>query len=107
MTNVVAISGFLTPFDYESVTVGVGSTTLTSTKYLVTGDNGRARLVMITVEGRVRFRFDGTAPTGTEGHILNDGDVMYLGSLTQMSQFKAIRHSGESVDAVLKVTYLR
>jgi hypothetical protein len=112
VTNTVSISGFLTPFDYEAVVVSTAAVGLTAAKYnatasLAAAEQGKARLVMLTVEGRVRFRFDGVSPTGTEGHILNDGDVLYLNSIAQISQFKAIRNSTEVSDATLRVTYLR
>ena len=56
-------------------------------KVLATGCSpvmpGQARGAVITVEtAQIRYRDDGTAPTDTEGHILNVGDVLTFDSWT-------------------------
>jgi len=107
------ISGLLTPYAFESVTIGVTVGSLTASKYIQRGsealrDLGDARLVMISVEGKVRYRLDGVAdPTGAVGHLLYNGDVLTLGSMQQFKLFRAIRETSESSDATLRVTYFR
>jgi hypothetical protein len=108
----VAVSGFLTPFGYEALTVGTTAVGLTASKYRITGtelarDQGNARVVMIQIEGRVRYRIDGGAATGTDGHILNDGDILTLGSYQQFKNLSMIRVSTEVSDATARVTYMR
>ena len=53
----------------------------------------------ITVEnGPIRFRTDGTAASATVGHLLQDGDVLYLDNpseLTNLSMFRDGAISGD------------
>jgi len=100
------VSGFLTPYDFESLTVGVAAVGLTATKYHPAAQAGDARIVIITCEGRVRFRWDAD-PTDAIGHTLNDGDTLTLSGFSNISKIKFIRHSGEVADATLRVSYLR
>lgn len=108
----ISSSNFLNAFDYELVTVGVSVQTLTATKYAPAGseavrDRGKARAAFITVEGIVRYRIDGTAPTGDEGHELRDGDSLTIVGEHQLRNFKAIRRTDQGADAKLRVSYLR
>lgn len=109
------ISGLLTPYDEETVTVSTAAEApLTAAKYIPRGsadvrDLGTARVVMVSVEGRVRYRLTGNNPTAEVGggHILNDGDGLTLSAVQQFKNFRAIRHEAETADATLFVTYLR
>jgi hypothetical protein len=59
----------------------------------------------ITVEGNpVRVRWDGTAPTTTEGHLLQSGDSMKLDFTADIWKFRAI---ATGANATLRVTYSR
>ncbi len=86
--------------DYESLTVdntggGVAFTVATV---------GTAIKAFITCEtAQVRFTTDGTAPTTTEGHLLNPGDILKLDSNDDILAFRAIRTGATS--GVLKATF--
>jgi hypothetical protein len=88
---------------YESVTVAgtaIGFTAGT----IRPSSGGDMKRAIVTVEtAQVRFRADGTAPTASEGHILNPGDTLVIGDYATLSNFKAIRTGG--VSGVLKVSY--
>ena len=88
------------PFDFESITVADSSIGLTSAKHLL------AQSVEMTLEtAQIRVRFDGTAPTASEGHIVDVGSVIHLNEASQLSRFNAIRTGATS--GVLKVTYFK
>lgn len=107
------VPGLFTPYEFESVTVGTSAVGLTTSKWRQRGseanrDMGNARVVFITVEGRIRYRIDGLAdPTGLVGHVLDNGDTLTLASIEQFTKFRAIRENGEVADATLRVTYMR
>lgn len=102
IVNVIA--GLYNPFDYESVTATDSATALTATKYYpVSGEAVRAFITAETAQ--CRYRYDGSDPTASEGHLLNSGDTLTLVGLGAISKFRAIRTGGTS--AVLKVTYER
>ncbi len=113
MQITLQVSGHLTPYDYESITVSTSAVGLTAGKIepsssVAEKDLGKAKLIRISVESAaVRFREDGTDPTATEGHLLNVGDYYFIANLGQSKKFRAIRNSGESVDAKFRVTYFR
>jgi len=55
--------------------------------------------------GLIRWRDDGTAPTGTSGHLFDNlDDLWYIGDL---HKFQVIRDSGESGSTELSVTYYK
>jgi len=105
------IAGLFQPYDYESVTVTDSATALTSSKYsdkasLASNANRGATRAVITVEtAQLRYRYDGSDPTSSEGHILNINDVVVLVGPDAIKNFRGIRTGGTS--AVLKVTYER
>lgn len=105
------VTGHLTPYAYEAITVSATAVGLTASKIepnssVAEKDLGKAKLIRISVEtDKVRFREDGTDPTSSEGHELSQGDWYFIANLQQAKQFKAIR-SGSS-DATLRVTYFR
>ena len=83
--------------NYESITVSTVAKNITAT--LIDQHHDWA---LVTVEtAPVRFRLDGTAPTTSEGHLLNVGDVLELRD-GELSGFGVIRSSG--TDAVIKVS---
>lgn len=85
---------------FETLTIDntSGGKSLTSSKY---GTNTKA---LITAEtAQMRFTIDGTAPTATNGHILNIYDIIQLNSLSDITNFRAIRTGTTS--GTLMVTY--
>jgi len=87
-------------FAYESKTVtSAVAVSLTPTTFQ------DAFVAFITVENNpIRVRYDGTAPTSTEGHYISPGDMMRLDLSLDLFHFKAIATSG---DAKILVTYSR
>ena len=82
---------------YESITVSSTAVILTVATY------GPRPYAFITVEDNsIRFRLDGTAPTASEGHLANPGDIIHLRNHDQLEDFKAIR---TGADAVIKCAY--
>lgn len=91
-------SRFYAPTGYEAVTVADSAIGLTA--------NLLGVMAWITVEdGPIRVRFDGTAPTSSEGHKLGDGASFVLCSHSALNNFKAIRTSGTS--GHLRVSYFK
>jgi len=91
-------------FSYESVTVGTSATAITS--FITTGGaTKRGQRAFITVEDNdIRFRYDGTDPTSTEGHVASSGDQFEISGYDDIRRFRAIRHSAAAGDAVLKIS---
>jgi len=90
--------GGLSPFAYESKTIAGTAAGLTSGTY---GDATRAEMSLETAQ--IRIRSDGTAPTSSEGRLVEVGDIIVLNSAAQIAAFKAIRTGATS--GVLKVEY--
>jgi len=99
------IAGVYNAYDYESITVSTSAVGLTGSKYAPSGEEA-AKRVFITVEsGSIRYRYDGTDPTSSEGHLITEGGYLTITGKSNIEKFKAIR-AGTS-DAVLRVTYER
>jgi len=93
-------------FAFETVTVADSSKALTAGTYApVNQDKSRIRAFCTLTGGQIRYRYDGTAPTNTVGHLASFGDVIYLEGTVNVEQFRAIR-TGD-VSATLSVTYER
>ena len=66
---------------------------------------------LVTVEtDQVRYRIDGTAPTSSEGHLLNAGDVLNFPSWNVpnqnwRSQLENVQFIRVTSDAALKITW--
>lgn len=115
--------GALPAMGFEALTISTVSVPLTSTVYQtsVTAGSGQAgvgsdaaqtlsrisaKFATITVETNpIRVRFDGTAPTSTNGHLFQPGAVIELLSQGQIQNFRAIRASSATGDATLMITY--
>ena len=64
--------------------------------------NTKSDFVLITVEtDQVRFRIDGTAPTASEGHLLNTNDILELHDAAEINNARFIR---VTTDATLKIS---
>lgn len=112
MNAVITVNTLLTPYEFEQLTVTTAVKALTASKYKQRGseavrDMGNARWAMITCDGVIRWRFDGTDPDATTGHMLGDGDTLILSSYSQIEKFRAYRDTGEVADAKISVSYLR
>lgn len=92
--------------DYATLTVADSAVGLDSASPALTAGS-TVRGVLITVEdAAVRWRADGTAPTTTEGHLMNVGDVLNLTDRnyrTMLGNLKFIRTTTTS--GKLKITY--
>lgn len=83
---------------FEAITVADTAISLTSAN--VQG----AVAAEITVEnGPIRFRTDGVAATATVGHLLSDGDVLFLDNISEMSALSMFRDGATSGD--ISVSY--
>ena len=108
-----SVSGYLTPYSHEKLTVDAtsGGVTFTAAKLLNTASvaehiQGPARHHLITTAtAPFRWTIDGTAPTTTVGHLANAGSVIELANMSAMKAFRAIRTT--STSAELHVTYER
>jgi hypothetical protein len=88
----------LIPFAYESKTIAATAVGLTAGTY---DDAINAEMTLETAQ--IRIRSDDTAPTSSEGRLVEVGDTIVLNSAAQVAAFKAIRTGG--VSGVLKVEY--
>ena len=109
----MVIAGIYQPYDYESITVSSSAVGLTAAKYKPVPSNregepgaerSAARAVITVETNELRYRYDGTDPTTSEGHILGVNDVLTLVGDDAISQFRAIATGS---DGVIKVTYER
>lgn len=83
---------------YESITVS------DQVRQLTAASVAAANRALVTVENApLRFRVDGTDPSSSQGHLLNDGDTLTLEDRWNIERFRAIRSSGS--DAAIRVTY--
>ena len=78
-------------FDNTSGGIAFGATTI----------RPAGRPPMRTCSGKletaqIRYRFDGTAPTSSEGKLLDSGDVFTLSGLAYLTAFRGIRTGGTS-----------
>ena len=90
-------------FAYESITVGATAVSLTAATY-TDSDSQKAKRAIITTEAAsFRYRYDGTAPTASEGHLVTQQSVIIIVGSDNISNFQAIRTGATS--AVIKVTY--
>ena len=83
---------------YEAITVSSAAVSLTTATIL-----GKESAVITVETAVVRFRLDGTAPTSSEGHVLEVGDVLELDSSESMANVRFIRRDGTS--ATLRCSY--
>jgi len=98
------IAGLFEAFEYESLTIGTSAISLTPTKYRSSSDNEKAKRAVITCENApIRYRYDGGAPTSTEGHTMNPMDAIVLNSSQNIANFKAIRKG--ATDGKIFITY--
>lgn len=92
-------------YDFETITVADSAIGFTAAKLYPTGE-APCRRVMATLEtAAVRYRMDGTDPTGDVGHLLNVADVLHVVGINDLLNFRAFRDTGSS--GSLSVSYMR
>jgi hypothetical protein len=91
-------------YAFETITVAATATTFTTTTWRVSPDS-HTRAVVTATGGVMRYRYDGTAPTSTVGHLLSHGDMLIVEGSVNMANFKVIRAG--STSGSLSATYER
>lgn len=90
-------------FAHEAITVGASAVGFTEATF-APASTAPAKAAYITCEGAsCRYRFDGTDPTATTGHLLEAGDQRTVTDTGNLYKFRAIRDTVTS--ATLRVTY--
>lgn len=99
----MAITSVGIALSYNSDTaISTTAKTLIDVGFAITQIDNTIRM-RLTVEGQpVRYRYDGTAPTASEGHPLIATDELIISGQQNIEQFQIIR-SGAS-DATIRVT---
>lgn len=101
--NRLTVISKLLAYDYESITVADTAIGLTAGKLTT---ERRPIQAFITVEtAEIRYRWDGTDPTTSEGHLLQPMDTLIVEGVGNMSLIKFVRTGATS--GTLKVSYLR
>ena len=93
------ISTRMSPIGYESIAV----TNAAAVGFTVATADSAVEAFVTVEDNPIRVRWDGTAPTTSEGHILQSGDTLILTGGFDLYNFKAIATTSSA--AVLKVTY--
>jgi len=86
---------------YESITVAGTAIGLTDAIIRPPGEPQQTACEGRLETAQVRYRFDGTNPTASEGVLLEVGDILSLRGTTNLVRFRAIRTGGTS--GVLKI----
>ena len=95
-------AGIFFAFGHEQLPVGAAAIVFTPATYIV--GNRQAQVAYVTCEdANIRYRYDGTDPTATTGHLLFSGETLTLAGPTNIASFSAIRAGG--VDGEINVTY--
>jgi len=88
---------------YESITVTDTAQRLTLAT-LTDSDGHQAKKAVITIEtAQVRYRYDGIAPTSSEGHLLNPFSVIVILGSINIRNFRIIRVG--STNATIRCSY--
>lgn len=93
-------------YAFETITVADTAIGFTSSTYRTEkATTGTAHLkAHVTATGAaMRYRYDGTSPTSSVGHILSHGDTLDIVGTVNLANFKAIRSGANS--GTLHVTY--
>lgn len=98
VTGIIVPPEYRSAFNYESLTI-----TSAAAVALTTATAQGAFTANITVEDNpIRVRWDGTAPTTSEGHLLQSGDSLKLDFTADIWKFRAI---ATGANAKIRVTY--
>lgn len=88
---------------YESITVADTAIGFTAATIAAVPNTPEATATCTLETAQIRFRTDGTAPTSSEGHILEIGQSLDVFGWQAMSNLRAIRTG--STSGVLKCSY--
>lgn len=96
-----AVATAQTAMSYESVTVAATAIGISSSVYTVSGRNA-SLCTIATEDAPLRYRYDGTNPTSSEGVLIQSGSYLTLTGFANIKAFRAIRTT--AVSATLKIT---
>jgi hypothetical protein len=91
-------------YAFETITVSTAAIGFTHAKWGV-GQHEHVRAVVTNAGGVVRYRYDGSDPSATVGHLFGHGDMLIVESSVNFVQFKAIAAGTNA--GILSVTYER
>lgn len=97
------IAGITPAFAYESITISNTAKTLTSDTYTDSEGNRAVKAIIRVENAQLRYRYDGTNPTASEGMLLNPMDTLILNCSSDIINFRAIRKG--NTDSKIFVTY--
>jgi len=100
---VVLMIAPVSAIQYESITVATASIGLTAANLIADGIVRPKRAYCTLETAQIRFRVDGSAPTTSEGHIMDIGGRLILETHEELKNFRAIRTGATS--GVLKCSY--
>ncbi len=96
------IASQMAGFADEKITVSTTVKKLTPSKFQ--DSDGMAKRAVITISGaQLRYRYSGTNPDSSTGHLMNPFSVIVLNTTTSIKNFRAVR-AGSS-DAEIFATY--
>ena len=90
-------------YAFETLSVADSVVELTSATYAVTNEVAHIRAFVTVDTGQLRYRYDGTNPTATVGHLAGFGDSIIIEGTVNIKNFRAIRTGDQS--AKLSITY--
>lgn len=93
-------------FAFESINVETTPVSLTAATHTPSGGTPAAVATIQVLTFAVRCRLDGTAPTTSEGILLQPGDIITINNLTNITNAKFI-NAVDASTGVLKVHYGR
>ena len=99
------IVGVYRGFNHEKISIGTAATSLTVASYAPSGSTPAQAAIITCETGQIRYRYDGTAPTSTTGHLLSPGGSVIIHDSKNIEQFQAIVPG--TAAAALSVSYER
>jgi hypothetical protein len=94
----------LTPFAFETITVGATAVGFTATVYAPTGAVPADMAVVTTEDDAIRYREDGVDPTAAVGHVIAVDTAFTACGVQSIRNIRMIR---VTTDASLSVSYYR
>lgn len=91
-------------FGYESISVTGTAVGFTSATIVPTGQVSARAAECTTETASIRYRYDGTSPTSSEGHVVATDSSFTVYGINNIRRFRAI---AVSATATVKCTYLR
>jgi hypothetical protein len=92
-------------FAGEAITVANTAIGPTSATFAPSGEAPAQRAVVTVETASLRYRYDGTAPTASVGHLALPGEVIVVDGVDNVAKLRMIRTG--STSAVVHVTYER